>query len=165
MSVQGITMAGKGFDGMRKSELKALEDAKLQARKVRALNAKCDEIAPNGRYRSPMLTGMPGGRGEPCGLDGSKSECEKLLEERDREKRKLDQMIRKCEKSMEKSGMKAELKEFCRNYFFGDMSVENAIDRMGMSAATGWNYKAEIYAKKRRKTRKKQGESRKNGTR
>ena len=160
MSIRGITMTGKGFEGMRKSELCALEAARVQVGKVLRLRAKCDEIAPKGRYRSPALTGMPGGSREPCGLDGSRRDCEALLAELEREERTLESMVRSCEKIIARSGMKAEMKEFCRGYYLRRMSVEGASDHAGISQRTGWNYRAEILAKKRRKT---QASSRKTG--
>ncbi|MBP3521974.1 MAG: hypothetical protein J6M56_00165 [Clostridia bacterium] len=153
MSIRGITMTGKGFEGMRESELCALEAARVQVGKVASLRAKCDEIAPNGGYRSPNLTGMPGGSREPCGLDGSRRDCEALLEELAREERTLETMIRGCEKIIARSGMKAEMKEFCRNYYLRRMSVESASDFAGISRRTGWNYRAEIFAKRKRKNK------------
>ena len=151
MSGRGITMTGKGFEGMRESELCALEAARVQAGKVLRLRAKCDEIAPKGQYRSPALTGMPGGSHEPCGLDGGRRACEVLLAELEREEETLERMVRAAEKILARSGMKAEMKEFCRCYYLRRMSVERASDYAGISQRTGWNYKAEILAKKRRK--------------
>lgn len=149
--MRGITMAGKGFDGMRESELCALEAVRVQTGKVMRLRAKCDEIAPKGKYRSPSLTGMPGGSREPCGLDGGRRECEALLAELDREERTLEQMAKAADKIIAKSDMKAEMKEFCRGYYLRRMSVETASAHAGISERTGWNYRAEILAKKRRK--------------
>lgn len=153
-------MTGKGFEGMRESELCALEDVRVQVAKVAKLRAKCDEIAPKGKYRSPNLTGMPGGSREPCGLDGSRQECEELLMELEREERTLKRMTEKAERIIDRSAMKAEMKEFCRNYYLRRMSVEGASDFAGISQRTGWNYRAEILAKKRRKI---QSTSRKTG--
>lgn len=159
MSIRGITMTGRGFEGMRESELCALEAARVQVGKVARLRAKCDEIAPKGGYRSPNLTGMPGGSREPCGLDGSRRDCEALLEELAREERTLETMIRGCEKIIARSGMKAEMKEFCRNYYLRRMGVDSAADYAGISRRTGWNYKSEILAKKHRKTKAAQGKN------
>ena len=152
MSIRGITMTGKGFEGMREAELCALEAARVQVGKVARLRTKCNEIAPKGSYKSPSLTGMPGGSKEPCGLDGSRKDCEALLEELEREERTLESMVRRCEKIIDRSGMKAEMKEFCRNYYLRRMGVDSAADYAGISRRTGWNYRAEILAKKRRKT-------------
>lgn len=159
MSIRGITMTGKGFEGMRESELCALEAARVQVGKVARLRAKCDEIAPKGGYRSPNLTGMPGGSREPCGLDGSRRDCEALLEELDREERLLRRMIAQCEKIIERSDMKAEMREFCRNYYLLRMSVEDAAENIGLTGRTGWNYKSEI---EQARKAKKQGHKRKN---
>lgn len=160
MSARSITMTGKGFEGMRESELCALEAARVQVGKVLRLRAKCDEIAPKGKYRSPSLTGMPGGSREPCGLDGGRRECEAMLAELEREEEELERMVRTAEKILARSCMKAEMKEFCRCYYLRRMSVEAASDHAGVSQRTGWNYRAEILAKKRRKT---ETAARKNG--
>ena len=152
MRTRGITMTGKGFDGMRESELRTLEDARVQAGVVMRLREKCCVIAPKGRYKSPALTGMPGGSREPCGLDGSKSECERLLNELESEEKRLEALRREGEKIINRSGMDAEMRAFCRAYFFERKSVERAAEHAGVSERTGWNYKAEIFAKKRRKS-------------
>lgn len=155
----GITMAGRGFEGMREAELNALERTRVQAGKVAKLKAKCDVIVVRGAYRSPAFTGMPGG-GAPSGLDGSRKECEALLEELEREEETLRRMRAQAEKIIGRSGMKAEMREFCRRYYLERMSVDRAADSAGVSRRTGWNYRAEILAQKRRKSKAAQ---RKNG--
>ena len=160
MSARGITMTGKGFEGMSDAELCALEEARVQVGRVLRLRAKCDEIAPKGRYRSPSLSGAPGGGGTPCGLDGSRQDCEALLAELEREEKRLDRMKQKCERIIARSGMKAEMKEFCRSYFLRRLSVEAASDSAGISPRTGWNYRSKIFTKKRPKSKTAQ---RKNG--
>ena len=151
MSIHGITVAGKGFEGMREAELRALEEARVQAGKVARLRTKCSVIVAKGEYRSPDFDGMPGGAGEPCGLDGSKRECEALLTELEREEAVLVRMTCRCEKIIARSSMKAEMREFCRNYYLRRMGVDAAADYAGICRRTGWNYRAEILGKKRRK--------------
>lgn len=151
MSIHGITVAGKGFEGMRGADLRALEDTRAQVGNVARLRAKCDEIVTKGEYRSPAFDGVADGAGEPCGLDGSKRECEALLTELEREKDLLARMIRKCEKIIDRSGMNAEMRKFCRNYYLRRMGVDAAADYAGICRRTGWNYRAEILGKKRRK--------------
>lgn len=159
MSSRGITMTGKGFKGMRMREICVLDEARVQVGRVLRLRAKCDEIAPKGRYRSPSISGAPGG-GTPCGLDGSQQECEALLAELEREEQRLERMKQKCERIIANSGMKAEMKEFCRRYYLCRLSVERASDFAGISKRTGWNYMSQISAKKRTKS---EAAQRKNG--
>ena len=163
MARYGIAMTGKGFEGMKERELIVLERTRLQAGRVARLRVRCNEIAPKGKYRSPMLTGMPGGGGEPCGLDGSKRECEALLAELVREEKELDVLRRRSEAIIARSGMKAEMMEFCRNYYLRRMSVEAAVESIGLTGRTGWNYKNEIEmvrrAKKTLHTRKNEPEN------
>lgn len=144
---------------MREAELCALERTRVQAGKVARIRSKCSVITPKGGYKSPALSGMPTGSGEPCGLDGSKRECEALLEELDREEWLLRRMIAQCEKIIERSDMKAEMREFCRNYYLLRMSVEDAAENIGLTGRTGWNYKSEI---EQARKAKKQGHKRKN---
>ena len=148
-----ITMTGRGFEGMREEELCALERTRMQLGKVARLRARCDEITPNGGYKSPTVTGMPSARGVPCGLDGSARECEALLEELEREEARLASMIRQGERIIARSAMKEEMREFCSGYFLRRMSVESAAEHTGVSSRTGWNYKGEIYAFRRRKNK------------
>ena len=150
--MKGITMAGRRFEGMREAELSALERTRVQAWKVTRLKEKCNVIVPRGRYRSPAFSGTPGG-GAPSGLDGSRRECEALLEELKREEGTLQRMRAQAEKIIERSDMKAEMREFCRGYYIERMSVERASGFAGISQRTGWNYRAEILAKKRRKSK------------
>lgn len=157
--MRGITWAGRRFEGMREAELCALERTRVQAGKVARIRSKCCIITPKGGYKSPALSGMPTGSGEPCGLDGSKRECEALLEELDREERLLRRMIAQCEKIIERSDMKAEMREFCRNFYLLRMSVEEAAENIGLTGRTGWNYKSEI---EQARKAKKQGHKRKN---
>lgn len=136
---------------MREAELSTLEQARVQVGKVARIRARCNEITPKGAYRSPSLTGMPGGSGEPCGLDGSRRDCEKLLDELHAEEQRLASLRRMGEKIISRSTMKPEMKEFCRLYYLRRMSVEDAADGIGMTGRTGWNYKAEIEAVRRGK--------------
>ena len=147
--MRGITITGRRFEGMRESELCALEQTRVQAGKVARLRQKCAVIVPRGGYRSPTLSGMPGGGGDPCGLDGSKRECEALLEVLAREEKTLARMRAQAEKIIARSDMKAEMKEFCRGYYLRRMSVEEAADCIGVSARTGWYYKSDIEAERR----------------
>lgn len=149
--IMGITLTGRGFEGMKEKELRELEDTRAQARAVNALRKKCNEIAPKGRYRSPAFDGMPGGKGEPCGLDGGRRECEALLEELEREEKKFARMIGRCEKIIERSSMTPGMRGFVRRYFFCDMSVKDTMESMGMSEDAGWKYKRKIYGKSRKK--------------
>lgn len=157
--MRGITWAGRGFEGMREAELSLLEQARMQVGKVARLRAKCDVIVAKGAYKSPALTGMPGGSREPSGLDGGQRDCEALLEELAREERTLASMTAKGEKIIARSGMKAEMKEFCRAYYLRRMSVEDAAENVGVSSRTGWYYKSDIEAARRAK---KQGHTRRN---
>lgn len=149
--MRGITITGRRFEGMRESELCALEQTRVQAGKVARLRQKCAVIVPRGGYRSPALSGMPGGGGDPCGLDGSRRECEALLEGLAREEKTLARMRAQAEKIIARSDMKAEMKEFCRGYYLRRMSVEEAADSLGMTGRTGWNYKSEIEQVRRAK--------------
>lgn len=157
--MRGITMTGRRFEGMKEAELIALERTRVQVGKVARLQAKCAVIVPRGAYRSPSLSGMPGGGSGPCGLDGSKRECEALLEELAREEAALKRMRAQCEKIIARSEMKAEMQEFCRGYYLMRMSVEEAAECIGKTGRTGWNYKAEIETARRAK---KPGHTRKN---
>lgn len=156
--MRGITWAGRRFEGMREAELCALERTRVQVGKVARIRSKCNVIASKGRYKSPAMTGMPTGSGEPCGLDGSKRECEALLEELEREEQTLRRMRAQSEKIISRSDMKAEMQEFCRGYYLMRMSVEEAAEHIGMTGRTGWNYKSEIEQARRAK---KQGHARK----
>lgn len=149
----GITWAGsgRGFEGMTESELRTLEDARVQAGKLARIRARCSVIAPKGAYKSPSLTGMPRGNSEPCGLDGSRQECEKLLQELETEERRYAEVKKACERILKKSTMKPELREFCRLYYLRRMSVEQAAESMGMAGRTGWNYKGKIEAARKAK--------------
>ena len=138
-----ITMTGR-FEGMREAELDVLERTRLQAGRVARIRARCSEIAPKGQYKSPRISGMPGGSKEPCGLDGSKRECEALLAELEREEKCFDQLARQSERIISRSTMKPEMREFCRNYYIRRMSVEGAAENIGRTGRTGWNYKNEI---------------------
>ena len=158
--MQGITWTGRGFEGMKEAELQALEQARVQAGRVARLRAKCSVIVSKDAYKSPALTGMPGGSREPSGLDGGRRDCEALLEELAREERTLASLTAKGEKIIARSGMKAEMKEFCRGYYLRRMSVEEAAESVGVSQRTGWYYKSDIEAVRRPK---KQGHARKNG--
>lgn len=129
---------------MREAELAQLEAARVQVGKVARIRAKCNVIVPKGTYQSPAFTGMPGGSGEPCGLDGSKRECEKLLAELARAEVRLKQLTRQAEGIIARSGLKADKREFCRAYYLRRLSVEEAALSAGMCARTGWNYKAEL---------------------
>lgn len=151
MSIHGITVAGKGFEGMREAELRVLEDTRTQVGTVAKLRARCNEIVVRGEYRSPAFDGMAGGAEEPCGLDGSEEECNALLTELEREEAALARMISKCEKIIDRSRMNAEMRKFCRNYYLRRMGVDAAADYAGICRRTGWNYRAEILGKKRRK--------------
>lgn len=157
--MRGITWAGRGFEGMREAELSLLEQVRVQVGKVARLRAKCDVIVTKGAYKSPALTGMPGGSREPSGLDGGRRDCEALLEEVAREERALASLTAKGEKIIARSGMKAEMKEFCRAYYLRRMSVEDAAENVGVSSRTGWYYKSDIEAARRAK---KQGHTRRN---
>ena len=128
--MQGITWTGRGFEGMKEAELQVLEQARVQAGRVARLRAKCSVIVSKGAYKSPALTGMPGGSREPSGLDGGRRECEALLEELAREERTLASLTAKGEKIIARSGMKAEMKEFCRGYYLRRMSVEEAARKL-----------------------------------
>ena len=154
-----ITLTGRGFEGMRETELTALERTRVQIGKVERLRARCNEIAPKGAYRSPVFTGMPAAKSVPCGLDGGARECEALLEEMEREEAKLRSMLRKGEEIIRKACMKEEMREFCRGYFLRRMSVEHAAERCGVTGRTGWNYKNEILACRRRKREVQQGKN------
>ena len=157
--MQGITCAGRGFEGMKEAELQVLEQARVQAGRVARLRAKCSVIVSKGAYKSPALTGMPGSGHEPCGLDGGRRECEALLEELEREEGAMKRLAAKGEKIIARSSMKAEMKEFCRRYYLRRMSVEEAAESVGVTGRTGWNYKADVEAARRPK---KQGHTRKN---
>ena len=149
----GITWAGsgKGFEGMTERELRTLEDARVQAGKLASIRARCSVIAPKGAYKSPSLTGMPRGNSEPCGLDGSRQECEKLLQELETEERRYAEIKKACERILKKSSMKPELREFCRLYYLRRMSVEQAAESLGLTGRTGWNYKEKLEAVRRAK--------------
>lgn len=151
MARWGITMTGKGFMGMREEELVVLERTRLQAGRVARILVRCSVITPKGGYRSPSFTGMPGGGGEPSGLDGSKRECEALLAELEREEKAFAALKKQSEKIITRSGMKAEMQEFCRNYYIRRMSVEAAAENIGLTGRTGWNYKSEIEMARRAK--------------
>ena len=157
--MRGITMTGRRFEGMKEADLCTLEQTRVQVGKVARLRSKCAVIVPRGRYRSPSFSGMPGGGGGPCGLDGSKQECEALLEELEREEKTLARMRAQSEKIIARSEMKAEMREFCREYYLNRMSVEEAAESVGVSARTGWYYKSDIEAERRAK---RQGHKRKN---
>lgn len=141
--MRGITMAGRGFEGMREAELNALEETRVQAGRVARLRARCSVIVEKGAYQSPSFSGMPGG-GTPSGLDGSRQKCEKLLTETEREEARLASLARQAEKIIAKSTMKAEMRAFCRAYYIERKSVEAAAQSAGMTGRTGWNYKSEI---------------------
>lgn len=148
--MRGITMRGRGFDGMREAELNVLEDTRVQAGKVARLRARCSVIVEKGAYQSPSFSGMPGG-GAPSGLDGSSQKCEKLLIEAEREEARLKALVRQAEKIIAKSDMKPEMRAFCRAYYIERQSVEEAAQSAGMTGRTGWNYKAEIEGCRRAK--------------
>lgn len=130
---------------MRAEELRVLEETRVQAGRVMRLRMKCGEIVPGGGYRSPQITGMSSGRGEACGLDGSRQACEELLCRLEQEERAFRALAREAGQIITRQPMKAEMKAFCRGYFVKRLSVERAAERAGISPRTGWNYKAELY--------------------
>jgi len=139
---------------MREAELAQLEAARVQVGKVARIRAKCNVIVPKGTYQSPAFTGMPGGSGEPCGLDGSMRECEKLLAELRYAQARLKQLNRQAERIIARAGFHEDKREFCRAYYLRRMSVGEAAKEAGVSERSGWRYKAELeHVKKSKKTR------------
>lgn len=139
---------------MREAELARLEAARVQVGRVARIRAKCNVIVPKGAYQSPNFTGMPGGSGDPCGLDGSKRECEKLLAELQHATVRMRQLIRQAERIIARSGFREDKMEFCRAYYLRRMNVEEAAKEAGVSERSGWRYKAELeHIKKSKKTR------------
>ena len=122
-------------------ELQTLKAVRRQTAIVRNARKKCNEIVSSHRsVRAPTLDGMPKGSKLPCGLDGSTTKAETLLNVLKREEKKLRQYRTAAQKIINR--FPPTLYGFCMYYYMECMSVQDTASLIDRSERLCWSYKA-----------------------